>query len=130
MSWIEIAPGISVNTSIRLPGFDSNPVYQAAKQKAIQQSQQSQLAQAQAQASATQRQQLAAYNQRLTIQRARGNAALTSLRILSAGPNQTGAQASVSRNQSRKKKKKRTTASLRLGSQSSQGGGGGLNIAM
>ena len=125
MSWVQIAPGIFVNAG--LPGFASNPVVQSAQAQAAQQQQ---LAQAQAQANAARQQQIAGYNQRLTIQRAKGNAALTSLRILGAGPNRTGAQARVSRDQSRKKKKKRTTASLRLGSQSSQGGGGGLNIAM
>lgn len=124
MSWIQIAPGISINSN--LPIFQSNPVVQQA---AAQQQQQAALQQQQQASAAAMQQQLAYNTQRLTQQRARGNAALTSLRILSAGPNRTGAQASVSRNQSRKKKK-RTTASLRLGSQSSQGGGGGLNIAM
>lgn len=124
MSWIQIAPGISINANI--PLFAGNPVVQQAQS---QQTQQARLAQQQARSQAAQQQQMAQYAQRLTRQRATGNAALTSLRILGAGPNRTGAQARVSRNQSRKKKK-RTTASLRLGSQSSQGGGGGLNIAM
>ena len=123
MSWIQIAPGISINANI--PLFAGNPVVQQAQSR---QTHQAQLAQQQARSQAAQQQQMAQYAQRLTRQRATGNAALTSLRILGAGPNRTGAQARVSRNQSRKKK--RTTASLRLGSQSSQGGGGGLNIAM
>jgi len=124
MSWLQIAPGISINSN--LPIFQSNPVVQQA---AATQQQQTVLQEQQAAANAAMQQQLAYNSQRLMEGRARGNAALTSLRILGAGPNRTGARAKVSARNS-KKRKKRASASLRLGSQSSQGGGGGLNIAM
>lgn len=128
MSWLTIAPGIQINPA--LPVFAGNPVVQQAQVRQQQQQQTQALAQQQARQQASLAAMMQQQAQKTAATRARGNAALTSLRILGQGPNQSGAQARVSRVDPRKRKKKRTTASLRFGSQGSQGGGGGLNIGV
>lgn len=126
MSWIQIAPGISINAG--LPGFATNPVVQQAQ---AQQAAQQQQAQAAAQYAAAQRQQQAAFAnaQRIQQQAASSvNAARRSLQILGSNQANVTAAAKQTKRRPGRAARARTSASLRIGGTPTSSGSG-LNIA-